>query len=167
MLKQKIDYVSKREKLRERAWPCQHHQLYFERGPAVLFWGEGPQAKRGRQRRCNRMERRVRWGAGAGQGVTSSWGTKGPLVQALRGLDGRLEGWQACWWMYKWTRLFSHIPHQTTFSLLSPLAEYPSLSRLPANNRHRDALRRLKMGGGHIWGGVRYTASPSLYLKDS
>ncbi len=41
------------------------------------------------------MERRVRWGAGAGQGVASRWGTKAPLVQALRGLDGGLEGWQA------------------------------------------------------------------------
>lgn len=43
------------------------------------------------------MERRVRWGAGAGQGVACRWGTKAPLVQALRGLDGRLEGWQAGW----------------------------------------------------------------------
>lgn len=31
---------------------------------------------------------------------------------------------------------------------LSPLAEWPSLSRLPANNRHRGALTRENMGGG-------------------
>lgn len=99
-----------------RAGPCQHHQLYFERGPAVLFWGKGLWVKRARERRCSRMEWRVRWGAGAGQGVASRWeGQRRPLSRLS---EVRMVGWKAGWWTYKWTRLFSHIPHQTMFSLL-------------------------------------------------
>lgn len=129
--------------------------------------------KGGRQKRCNRMERRARWGAGAGQGAASRRGDKGapcPGAQRSGWSTGRLANQPVDVQMN--TPVLSHIPRQTMFGPLLARAEKPSLSRLPASYRHRGAVRggRARMGGGanspnNIWGGVGHTGSFGTGLK--
>lgn len=90
------------------------------------------------------MERRVRWGGRSRAGCSQQTGDKGtpcPVSERSGWSTGRLASLLV---NVQMNTAVLHIPHQTMFSLLYPLAEYPSLSQLPANNRHRGALRREK-----------------------
>lgn len=69
----------------------------FSEGTCCAILGRGPASEKREAEEVQQDGEKGRWGAGAGQGVVNRWGTKAPLVQALRGLDVRLEGWQAGW----------------------------------------------------------------------
>lgn len=61
----------------------------FSEGTCCAILGRGPVSERREAEEVQQDGEKGRWGAGAGQGVASRWGTMAPLVQPLRGLDVR------------------------------------------------------------------------------
>lgn len=136
----------------------------------MLFWVEGLRVKRARQRRRNRMERRVRWGAGAGQGVASRWGDKGtpcPGSQRSGWPTGRLANWLVNVQMN--AAVLSHSSPEPCLAFSSCwLSSARRRGFLPATDTQGTLEKGRLVGGGrldvnspthkNIWGGVnKYT----------
>jgi len=112
----------------KEAWPCQHHQLFSE-GTCCAILGRGSEKTMVQQDgEKGKMGGRIR--AGCSQKMRDK-GTPCAGTQEVWTVDwkaGKLAGERT----YKWTRLFSHIPHQTTFGpLLAKLSGLPCHGFLP------------------------------------